>query len=334
MAMVKPEGPAATTVDEIASQLELYLSQPVEVGGPREPRSPEFGIIDAVRRMERPGDAITTLSRAVDQLAVSLQSRIGEGDHSPSLVALMARLGFLATDLKLGYDGSIFFLVGLDLVQASSFGREIDAQDVFQILRAAGRSDIPSIPADLKRLFWWTLLRSSHGGIRTLAAQNVVRLDPTRALMELPSILQFDVNEPLLAHEFLQAMGEEAFLRVASIAVDALLMPRLAAALVESGYPRTADGLIISKPQHPQERSAGWRVDALIDVAGQHFAEDMLLVAAVSESIDTAVLLGPGRSRTVHRFMTLGGVAVSQDYLASMAASRDQLSPPSLVGAS
>ena len=277
------------------------------------------------------------MSKAAAGLLSSCQIDIQEGDRSAQTVALVARLGFLCSSLDLDVDGRPFFLISLDLVQAGGFGRLVDPQDLFQILRAAGRSDVPNIPEEHRRLFWSTLLDAPIKGIRTLAAQNLLRLNPVSALVELPRYFSADINRYVFVHDLVQRLGADLLVKIAAAALGEDWLLRLRDALSDVGYPVIAEELEAKRiALMPGREGLGWRLDAIHGALGD--TDDRsdphpILVSAVNRPAVFGGLYLATRSTTVRRFMSRGGVVVHDDYVDRMARARTDLRLPSLMEA-
>lgn len=319
-----------------ADELREHLSRPVRTFGPQEPWSPEYDIINAVQRLRSPGGEVFRLERAATELLSDCHDEVQSGRRSPETIALVARLGFLCSSLKLAVDGAPFFAIGLDLVIASGIGLPIDPQDLFQILRAAGRAEVPHMSTELRRLFWSSLLTVAHKGIRTLAAQNIIRLDPARGLVELQSLISAETNASLLVHDLVERFGEQKFVEAATIALEPEWIGHVASSLSDAGYCEAALALDAARMKMPFGKSAGWRVDEIRRVLAnddQPVNLDGAFVSQMARAFTMAGLQQATRSETVRRFMSHGGVSVGADYADRAARVREELRPPSLVDA-
>lgn len=319
-----------------AEQLREHLCRPVRTTGPGEPWSPEFDVIDAIQRLRNPTDQTFRLENAATELLANCQLEIEGGSRSPQVIAIVARLGFLHSSLKLEIDGTAFFAIGLDLVLASGIGHTVDPQDLFQILRAAGRADVPNISGEIQRLFWLSLLKFPHKGIRTLSAQNLIRLDPVRGLVELPSLFSADVNGPLLAHELLARLGERLLVEIASVALGLDWLGRLSSSLKQAGYTNVVVALDLQQAKVPIGVGVGWRVESILTSLGEeHDPSDRhgIVVTAAGRTAVTNGLQRATRPATVERFMSHGGVTIRHDYVNRMAFAREDLRPPLFMDA-
>ena len=238
--------------DALASGLKRHLCGPVVVRGPAEPRSPEYDLIDALRAGALDGKGIAILAVALRAVLADCEAAVGVEATRAEATTLAGRIGFLISATSLEVDGAPLFRIAMHLKLLEGLGTPVDPEDFFLILKGVGRVTSRDASRSVLSLFWFDLLAAPHRGLRTLAAQNLVRVDPANAVIRLDEMLAADVGVHLVAFELLKAVGgAEVLGRLAAAYIGSEALSILHAAFLEIDEPEAAAALVpaIARPE-------------------------------------------------------------------------------------